>query len=400
MIPQGLNLLYLPPFSIIGRFFATAVIFGIFEGILLVYQALTGKFNLFPTVHFFTLGFMSTTMVGALFQMLPVVAGAVIEEPLEKAFITHLLLSLGAFSLPLGALLGSLPLSLLGLLFLLSGVFYIVPLMLKKLFGVKELRDAPRGFKYALASFGIAVLIGALLFLNLSGIISSDYSYLLEIHLGFMLYGWTATLVASVSFQVIEMFFVTPPYPRFLTKNLARIVFLLLLFKILFPKLMIIDLLISTVFVVYGITTIDRLRKRRRKLPDPLIYLWYISMLFLVISSLIYPFKYRIFYLFLISFGLFVLSVIMSMMYRIIPFLVWMHLMNKGIPNAPTMHQVINPEHIWLNFYIHVASIISLILLIAGDTLLPALFFLVNFFILAFNIYRGILTYVKYSQAY
>ena len=363
----------------------------------MVYEALTGNFVLFPSVHFFTLGFMALTMIGALFQMLPVVAGAVIENPLEKAFITHLLLSFGAFLLPLGALLGSFPLTLLSLLFLLFGIFYIVPIMLKKLFSVKELRDAPRGFKYALMSFGIAAIFGGLLILHKLGLISVDYSYFLEIHLGFMLYGWTATLVASVSFQVIEMFFVTPPYPKFLTKNLARVVFFLLVLKIFLPKVIIIDLLIGGVFVVYGFTTISRLMNRKRRLPDPLIYLWYMSMLFLIVASLLYPVKYQVFYTFLICFALFVLSVIMSMMYRIIPFLVWMHLINRGVSNPPTMHQVIDPEHIWLNFYVHIASILSLFILIAGNSILPSLFFLINFLILAINIYRGIFTYIKFS---
>ena len=397
MIPQGINLLYLPPFSIIGRFFATAVLFGIAEGLFLLYQAVTEKLFLFPTVHLFTLGFMALTMIGALFQMLPVVAGAVIENPLEKAFITHLLLSSGAFLLPLGVLLWSFPLSLLSLLFLLFGIFYIVPIMLKKLFSVKELRDAPRGFKFALISFGIAVIIGALLILHTFGVLSVNYPFLLEVHLGFVLFGWTGILVASVSFQVIEMFFVTPPYPKFLTRYFARVVFLLLFLKFFLPKVIIIDLLISALFIAYGVTTIDRLRKRKRKIPDPLIYLWYISMTFLILASLLYPFKHQVFYAFLIFFGLFALSVIMSMMYRIIPFLVWMHLMNKGVPNAPTMHQVIEPEHIWLSFYIHIASIISLILLIAGEQIIPSLLFLINFIILAINIYKGIFTYIRLS---
>ncbi len=398
MIPQGINLLYLPPFSIIGRFFATAVLFGVIEGIFLVYQSLTGKFFLFPTVHLFTLGFMTLTMIGALFQMLPVVAGAVIENPLDKAFVVHTILSLGAFLLPLGAVLGSFPLVLLSLLFLLFGVFYIVPTMLKKLFSVKELRDAPRGFRYALLSFGIGVVLAALLVLGYTGLLQINYSYLLNLHLSFMLFGWTATLVASVSFQVIEMFFVTPPYPKVLTRNLAKVTFFLLLLKFLLPQVIIIDGIISLLFITYGVITIDRLRKRRRKLPDPLIYLWYVGMVSLIFSSLLYPFRFEVFYPFLVSFGVFVLSVIMSMMYRIIPFLVWMHLMNKGITNAPTMHQVIEPDSIWTNFYVHLSAIVSLILLISGEKLLPSLFFLINFLLLAVNIYRGISTYIAYSR--
>ena len=400
MIPQGLNLLYLPPFSVIGRFFATAVLFGVLEGFFLTYQAAKGSLYLFPTVHFFTLGFMALTMIGALFQMLPVVAGAVIENPLRKAFITHTLLSLGALFLPLGILFESSVFTLLSLTLLLLGTFYIVPIMLKKLFSIRELRDAPRGFKYALSSFGIGVVLGALLILHKLGLISVNYPYLLEIHLSFMLYGWTATLVASVSFQVIEMFFVTPPYPKFFTKNFARILFSLLILKVFLPYVFAVDLLISALLITYALLTINRLKNRKRKIKDPLIYLWNISMTFLTLSALLYPFKYKFFYAFLIFFGVFVLSVIMSMMYRIIPFLVWMHLLNRGVSNPPTMHQVIDSEHIWLNFYIHIASILSLFTLLAGNSVLPSLFFFTDFLILAVNIYRGIFTYLKFSKKF
>ena len=399
MIPQGLNLLYLPPFSIIGRFFATAILFGVLGSLFLLYESFLGNFYLFPSVHFFTIGFMAMTMVGALFQMLPVVAGAVIEKPMEKAFITHITLSIGALTLPIGIYLNSSPISLLGLFFLLFSIFYITPVMLKKLYEVKELRDAPAGFKFALFSFGIGAISGALLVLSLLGILPIDYSYLLELHLAFMLYGWTATLVASVSFQVIEMFFVTPAYPKILTKNLARFTFFLLLLKIFLSKVLLIDIFISILFTAYAVITIDRLRKRKRKLPDPLIYLWYISMGFLILASILYPLKFQVFYFFLTFFGVFVFSVIMSMMYRIIPFLVWMHLINQGVRNAPTMHQIIEPEDLWLNFYIYVGFIVSLVLLIAGESIIPSLLLLINFLLLLKNVYMAIFKYLKLRRA-
>jgi len=397
MIPQGLQLLYLPPFSIIARFFLTALVFLNIFSLLLLIQSFLGNFYLSPTVHTFTLGFMAMTMVGALFQMLPVVAGAVIEEPLKKAAFVHTFMTLGVLFL-VGGLFFTKPFSsILGLLLLLSALLYIIPLMLYKLQKIKELRDAPRGFKYALVSFLIGILLGTLLVLNLYGFLSLNHAYLFNNHLSFMLWGWTAVLVASVSFQVIEMFFVTPPYPSWLSRNLPRLTLLLLLLKA-FTGFILFEILLSLTFLVYAYYTVDRLRKRRRAIPDPLVYLWYISMTFLALSSLAYPFRGENLLLFLTFFGIFVLSVIMAMMYRIIPFLVWMHLTTQGVPKAPTMYKVIDQESMWLNFYIHLAFIISLAFLVSGIPLMTALFLLVNSALFLYFITRGILVYVKHRK--
>ena len=110
--------------------------------------------------------------------------------------------------------------------------------------------------------------------------------------------------------------------------------------------------------------TVVRLRERRRKIPDPLISLWYTGMFFLTASMLLYPFVdfgSKGFLLFLLLYGVFVHSVILAMMYRIIPFLVWLHLSNMGVPDAPTMHEVIRPKKVWIQFYMHWVSVLLLL---------------------------------------
>ena len=398
MSPAGINLLYLPPFSIIARFFITALIFLNLGFLLLLYQSLRGELYLTPTVHVFTLGFMANTMVGALFQMLPVVAGAVIEEPLKKATFVHIGLTSGALLLTYGIYSFSKPFALTGLFLLLSSLFYIASLMLYKLLKIKNLREAPRGFKFALGSFLVGLTLATLLVLNLFGVINLPHGYLFELHMSFMLFGWTATLVASVSFQVIEMFFVTPPYPKFLTSYLPKTVFGLLILKAFFPRFFLIDILISVIFTVYAFFTIKLLLQRKRKIRDPLISLWYVSMAFLIISCILFPLREKLFYPFLISFGVFVLSVIMAMMYRIIPFLVWMHLSTKGVPKAPTMFEVISQREMWNNFYLHVISVLSLIFLTFKLYFIPPILFLISSLYFLYNVSRGVLVYVKHIR--
>jgi len=90
MIPRGLSLLQAPPFSVVARFYVSSVLFALL-GVVAGFFMLRGEpFNLPAFVHIFTLGFMASVMIGSLFQMLPVVVGAVIEEPLRKAEVTHI----------------------------------------------------------------------------------------------------------------------------------------------------------------------------------------------------------------------------------------------------------------------------------------------------------------------
>ncbi|GAB6066148.1 hypothetical protein JCM9492_12400 [Aquifex pyrophilus] len=395
MIPGGLNLLYLPPFSIIARFFITALLFLNLFSLFLMLNYARETLYLTPAVHLFTLGFMANTMIGALFQMLPVVAGAVIENPLRKATIVHVLLSLGTLLFTSGLFSNHSFFTFIGYLLLISGFLYVVPYMVYKLLKVENLRDAPRGFIFALLSFLAGLLFATLLVLNLTLGTGFDHAYLLDTHLSFMLFGWTTILVASVSFQVVEMFFVTKPYPPLITRYLPPFVFLLLLLKIILPENPFIDAFLSFSFMTYAFITAERLYTRRRKIRDPLINLWYMAMFFLILSAMHYPFREEFFLTFLTTFGLFAFSIIMAMMYRIIPFLVWMHLSTKGIPKAPTMHEVIKPKYIWANFYLHVAFTLSLLLVPFGIYLPSLILLILDTVLFLLNISRGVFLYYK-----
>ncbi|HID66500.1 MAG TPA: hypothetical protein EYP32_06870 [Aquificaceae bacterium] len=121
-------------------------------------------------------------------------------------------------------------------------------------------------------------------------------------------------------------------------------------------------------------------------------------MAFLILSSLFFPFRDKNLLLFLILFGIFVLSVIMAMMYRIIPFLVWMHLSTQGVQKAPTMFEVIKPKFIWWNFYIYLISILSLIFIPLKIYFISLIVFTLNFVFFFVNITRGVFVYIRYRK--
>ena len=87
----GLSLDQAPPFDAPLKFFLTAPLFAIVAGLLLLFS---NEFTihsqyLIATIHFITIGYMIMIVFGALQQMLPVIAGAVIPKPVIVANITY-----------------------------------------------------------------------------------------------------------------------------------------------------------------------------------------------------------------------------------------------------------------------------------------------------------------------
>jgi len=91
-----------PPIAVVIRFFITGAIFGILLGVFLLVTSF-GIFDISDysreliATHFLFLGVEASFMIGALFQMLPVLAGVVIRVPNRKSLIVNGLLILGVF---------------------------------------------------------------------------------------------------------------------------------------------------------------------------------------------------------------------------------------------------------------------------------------------------------------
>jgi len=135
----GLSLEQAPPLSVVLRFFITGAGFGVLLGVYLLGSTFSSvqpfgstTFNLIVT-HLLALGVMASFMLGALFQMLPVIAGVVIKVPTKKAIAVHLFLVMGIlFQLFAFSKNGSL-FYLLSALFLGSGLLYATLIMLKEI---------------------------------------------------------------------------------------------------------------------------------------------------------------------------------------------------------------------------------------------------------------------------
>ena len=386
---NGLSLEQAPPISVVLRFFITASVFGTLLGLYLI--AITtgllpyGEQHEHPVyltiIHILALGVMASFMLGALFQMLPVIAGVSIKTPTKKAMVAHILLVIGLLLQLLA--FNSESLSLLYLfsaIVLGSGLLHASTLMLKQIVKIKDHSSSSKGMLFALSSFTIATLFGIYLLLTLGGYIDGTFFVeVKEAHYSFALFGWVTLLIISISFQVVEMFYITPKYPTVMSKYLVTTIFILLMVKtiLLFTNLnySITNAILATLFIIYSGVTLHRLSKRKRPTSDATVWFWRLGMGLLILSMLNYlivlliPLYLNIaentsnsifFDISYISFIGFALSIVFAMIYKIVPFLVWFHLSNQGYIEAPMMHEVIHPKKAKIHFKIHLAMILLL----------------------------------------
>ncbi len=414
----GLSLEQAPPISVVLRFFMTGAIFGVLLGLFLLLDSFhvnLGNNKQALLTHTLSLGVMASFMFGALFQMLPVIAGVVIKMPTKKAMVVHLLFIVG-LSLQLYAFwdLSTPFIYFLASAYLGIGLFYAIFLMLKELIQIKDHSSSSKGMIYALLSLSLAIFCGIYMLLSLGGYIDGSlFTQIREIHYSFALFGWIALLIISVSFQVVEMFYVTPKYPLFISNYLTLAIFSLLILKILaiFMGLgtELITSLLSLLFILYAGITLHRLYHRKRPTSDATVWFWRLGMglfivsMFITILETFIDISTDIKMLSNISFIGFGLSIIFAMVYKIVPFLTWFHLSNQGYIEAPMMHDVIHPKKAKIHFYIHISMLTILITAIFFDyfilNLLSAILVLISFAWLFYNLVYAIRKY-RYTQKY
>lgn len=216
---EGLQLSQAPPLSIPSSFFLTAPVALLAAGILLMVRgslALATGWAL-PTLmltHLGTLGFLTAVMLGALYQMTPVVAGSSVPG-VRAAHAVHLLLVGGLAGLLLGLDRGSTGI-VLGSLVLLAGAVagFVGPVGLA-LLRAPARSETVTGMTLAVASLLVVSGLGLAMALGYGGIgFPGPRNLWLQTHLSVGLLGWIGGLISAVSWQVVPMFYLASPLGR------------------------------------------------------------------------------------------------------------------------------------------------------------------------------------------
>lgn len=352
---NGLSLDQAPPLSVVIRFFITVPVFGILLSLIIFFNPHEVLIPTHPislaSIHLMFLGVITMSMFGALFQMQSVLGGRPIPSALGNAFLIHLFLVIGILSL-CGAFIFSLPeLFIIASIFLGASILYCANLILPLLFGGTP-HDTLRGMRLALIALALTAVLGIVMaseYANSS--FSSVHEAVRTSHYSFGLIGWIAALIIAVAFQVIEMFYVTTPYSSWCKRNAFRIIAASLLLKVLWmfthlPYSWMFDLIIGALLSGFIFTTLKRLNQRKRRVSDVSIWFWQSGMVLLSLAILTYGAFIGSGYdalqsVALIAFALFALAVILGMMGKIVPFLVWFHLSSAGYMDAPIMSNII-----------------------------------------------------------
>ena len=220
----GLRLEQAPPIGVPFRFFLTAPLFTLAAGLLLTWQGealMASRWTpaALAGTHLIALGFLTQVMCGALFQMLPVLAGSPVPAARRVGPAGHALLAAGTLALCAG-LLGLAPgasgpwlgwgAGLLGL-----GLAVIALPIAVALARARGAANTVAAMRLALAGLVVTVGLGLVLALAVPGTIRlSDFAAWVDLHLAWGLLGWGGILVMGVGFQVVPMFHVAPAYPR------------------------------------------------------------------------------------------------------------------------------------------------------------------------------------------
>lgn len=384
----GLSLEQAPPLSVPLRFFLTAPLFAVLAGLGLLWlgpDALASRWSPHAVglTHLLTLGFITMVAVGAILQMLPVLSGVAAPQPRVVAAWVHLLLVLGTLGLSAGLVLDPLFLRFgaVSLGAALAGFLAVMAFTFVRL--GRTANPSVRGMRLALAGLAATTVLGIGR--------GAAYAWGLEVpvafthvHVAWALLGWAGLLIVAVAFQVVPMFQVTPDYPRVMRRWLVSGLFASLLgwsAGVLMDwtwlqKLF--ELALIAGFCAFAATTLRLQGRRRRRITDAFVWFWRLGLGSVLAAGALRlatlpggdPGRLDVLFGVLVIVGA-VQSIMLGMLYKIVPFLVWLHSRNApgGVHN---MSQVLPERRARRQVQLHGASLALLAAAIPFPSMIPA----------------------------
>lgn len=350
----GLSLDNIPPIGTPLRFFLVAPVFGVLAGILFVVypELLTNRWlpATLAFAHLLTLGVGAMVMLGALFQVLPVVSNRAVPGDQVIAPWVYRSMVWGTLTLVTGFLTSWAWLFGLAAFLLASGFGLFVGA-----FGTGLVRARPAGNTTvtlrlaALSLLATLVLGGMQLSLHLWPEAGLYQPHQTQLHAFVGGFGWVLLLVMGVSFQVIPMFHVAPAFPHWVCRRLPPIVFAANA-VVLFagqPVATYALPLTMVATILYATEALKVLMARKRKLVDYTVRFWQLGLSQLIAAALLAlglsfiggaAWRVPVELLLGLVFALgFVLSVMLGMLQKIVPFLIYLHLQRMTLTNPQTM---------------------------------------------------------------
>ena len=223
---NGLSIDQAPPIWAPLRFFLTAPFFGMLAGVLIFFSdifVLKSRYSMDSVViaHVMTIGFLSFVMLGAITQMLPVLAGVKIPKVNLVAKVSYTMLLIGAVFMFLGLSQGNPTFTTVSFVGLGGGFLTILSAIAISLKEVGHFTATVRGiatsvfFAFAIVFMGLYLLYGFI-----TQDITQVHMIVTNIHSVWAIFRFGVILIIGVAFQILPMFYVAPKFKRFCKKGL------------------------------------------------------------------------------------------------------------------------------------------------------------------------------------
>lgn len=380
---SGISLESIPPLNIPLRFFLTAPWFGVLAALLMLSsgpELWASRWNpvLIGMTHLVTLGFMTMTMLGALFQLLPVLGGVAVPAARPVALLVHLSLVAGVLLLGAGLVFGEFRMLWLAVPLLVLAISSFIVAVAARLVTGSAGGDSIHAIRLAVAALLITLGLGLYRVIAYAYPLPAVHDLAL-LHVGWALLGWVLILVMGVSFQVIPMFQVTPDYPPWLTRIVPLLLFagLLLIGFVAMPAAGMLIMTMDAAVLAWAAYSLNLMRYRKRRLPDMSVRFWQLGLSSLSLAAVMFALLFMLpgaagpllnsgtglmlcGVLMILGFAC---SVIMGMLQKIVPFLAYLHMQrqcaydSRAISSLPHMHAIIRPQDSMWQFRLHVLAV-------------------------------------------
>ncbi len=427
MNATALSLEQTPPLSVPLRFFLTAPLFVMAAaGVLLWYGpvALSSRWMspLLAVTHLVTLGFLAMIMVGAVQQLLPILMASPVPRPRLTSTMIHLLLTTGTLLLGAGMLTGRPGLFIVAMVTLGLGLLIFIAVVAYCLVRARSSHATVSAMALAIISLLVTAGIGLVL-AGGYGLASLQLPrYLTDLHLIWGMLGWVGLLVIGVAYQVVPMFQLTSNYPAVVMRWLPRLLFAALLLwsaALLLPDSYYWLVLLGggglgAGYIGFAMITLLLQQRRRRRVSDVSTDFWRLALVSLLLAMLVWGAdgfsllqQGELLLGILLIMG-FAMSVVSGMLYKIVPFLLWLHLNNhlqvagRWGAKIPNMKQILPQQRSRWQFWSQLAALPMMLAAAQWPELLTrpaAVCLLFAFALLWWNLLDGVRTYLRYVRS-
>lgn len=409
-----------PPISVPFRFFLTAPWFGVAAGLLLAWvgeSAVLSRWTpaALALTHLLAVGFMLQAMAGALLQFVPVAAGGNVWRPRLVAGLVHPALVLAAVALVSAFLRAD------GTLFRpAAGLFLLALGFYGAVVGAALWRTPAQGntvltLRVAIVGLVVTVALGATLAEGLGGQRNWPLVEFANVHAAWGLGGWALLLLVGVAYYVVPMFQLTPAYPQRLGRWLPFALLAVLaawsvqLRGVSAPWQQWVLLAGLSLAALFAAATLRLQQRRRRKVADATFWFFrgaMFSLLAVLVSALAMAAVPALddprgaYWLgVLVLPGVFV-SAINGMLYKIVPFLSWLHLQRLAGATMmpPNMRDMISEAATVGQMRLHFAAVAMLLVATfwPAGARLGGLLFALSCLWLARNLVRAVAVYREF----